>query len=207
VFSTHRFRIAGKSWEVDDAWKLYTGSPELNLEKLAWCREPLAAGDWDHFIGRHPRPLRLECFREIAGRLTDAEYWRLLAGIWTDAEVPNVNRAIWIDLFTADRGGREDVMKPEEHAAFAALSEPVQIYRGAPMKYARGMAWTTDRDRAMWFAERYAYTNGARLLTAILPKRKLLAYFTERKEAEAVIDPRRIKYEVLKSEKAESGVN
>ena len=35
------------------------------------------------------------------------------------------------------------------------LPDPVRIYRGAQLKYARGMSWTTDPDTAAWFAHRF----------------------------------------------------
>ena len=163
---------------------------------IAWWREPLARRDWKSYLWRVPRPGRLAALLEIIPKLTDPEYWQLLGTIWTDTEYPNVNRALWLGLFTSKRDNRDPVMDAEGHAAVDRLPDPVRIYRGAQLRYARGMSWTTDPDTAAWFAHRFQHRRGE-VFTTTLAKRKILAYFDDRKEREVLIDPRRIRVAVL----------
>jgi hypothetical protein len=109
--------------------------------------------------------------------------------------MPNVNRALWLTLFMSKRGNCDQVKDAEGHAAVDRLPEPVQIYRGADLKYVRGMSWTTDPDTAAWFAHRFGHRG--EVFTTTLAKRKILAYFDDRSEREVLIDPRRIRFTVL----------
>jgi hypothetical protein len=87
-------------------------------------------------------------------------------------------------------------MTAEDHAAFDLLPDPITIYRGASCKHVRGMAWTTEEKLAIWFRERVLFLGDAYVLMATVPKQKLLAYFTGRSEAEAVLDPRRLRFSI-----------
>ncbi len=53
------------------------------------------------------------------------------------------------------------------------------------------MSWTLDRNKAVWFAQRYSVLTelGApKLAEATVRKRDILAYFNGRKEKEVVVD-------------------
>ena len=49
-------------------------------------------------------------------------------------------------------------MEQEERKALAALPDRLTIYRGVHIKKGtlRGLSWTLDRERAEWFANRWA---------------------------------------------------
>jgi hypothetical protein len=196
TLQNHRIRIAGKAMEIDD-WHRGLADPKT----VAWWREPLARGDREGYLYRVPRPGRLPALLEIVPELTDAEYWHLVGGIWTDTEMPHVNRALWLTLFTSKRGNRDQVMDAEGRAAVDRLPDHIQIYRGAQLKHARGMSWTTGPDIAAWFATRWSATRfgftGAKVFTTTVEKRKILGYFRDRQEDEILIDPRRIRFEAL----------
>lgn len=174
--------------------ELFRNAVRVTAGQLRLINERLAAGDWEGWLWAVPRPLRLDGFCNIRDRLTDSEYWELLRSIWIDTELPNQRRRIWLELFNAPRTNRDRLMDNESRARFDSLPDPVRIYRGCSPKYARGMAWTTDIDTAAWFAHRLG---GNLILTAVHPKGKVLAFFNGRNESEVVIDPRRIKFELL----------
>jgi hypothetical protein len=164
-------------------------------------QKAFAAGDWKTFVFCVPKPYRIVAFETIERRIAaDADYWRLLADIWITTEFPNRDRARWLNFFTSERAQRDRLMTPADHAGLATLPDPFQIFRGAGQRYARGMSWTTDREKAAWFARRFP-RSGA-LFSTVVRKGRVLAYFTERGEAEALIDPRRIRYEVLSRQEA-----
>jgi len=181
-----RVRLAGKRCDVDEArnW----GSNEALVDLAS---EKLLAGDWVGYIYTHPEPLHLECFWGIRHRLTDKEYWRLLGKVWDGIELPGVNRAAWLYLFTSPRPGREHLMSAEERARLDGFPDRVQIYRGAPPQYARGLSWTTSPEIAQWFARRF--NRGGLLHMTTVPKAKIIGYLTGREEFEVIIDPRRIR--------------
>ena len=183
-----RMRTAGKACELQNltTWNSTTGMKALELKMYA-------TGDWNGLIWLRPRPLRPQCFLDIQSELTDREYWRLLAEVWIDAEGVGYNRLAWLRLFSSSRSHKHELMTPEEHAVFDALPEQVRVYRGAPLKHARGMSWTT----ALEVAERFARTSSSdgMVHTTTIPKAKAIAYLDGRKESEIVLDPRRIRIE------------
>jgi hypothetical protein len=64
------------------------------------------------------------------------------------------------------------------------------VHRGWSLNHnARGLAWTLDREVAVWFARRFAMLGGIpRVSTAAIRAERVLAYFTARGEAEIVVD-------------------
>jgi hypothetical protein len=90
-------------------------------------------------------------------------------------------------------------MTDEERAIWAAQPDHLRIYRGCSLAFARGMSWTLDRDQAIWFAWRL---QGNLIITAILPKIDALA-FLGGSESEVVLDPLRIRFEVVPLQEAE----
>lgn len=73
----------------------------------------------------------------------------VVADVWSMAEFPvNLMSAeIWVELF--GEAGYTEHKQPAQRPA-----HPVTVYRGAPPERRHGISWTTDMDRARWFAER-----------------------------------------------------
>lgn len=84
----------------------------------------------------------------LTARVPEAVLRDVLIGVWTTAEFParSVSRAIWLHWFdVANRVAR-----------YPVPAAPIQIFRGATPIFRRGMSWTTDRDRALWFSNRFS---------------------------------------------------
>jgi hypothetical protein len=134
-------------------------------------------------------------------KLADREYWKHIRELWTHSEERSGTSPWLISLLKAPRGERDVLMTSEEHATLAALPDRGTLYRGItffpgdPLKYARGMSWTNDLGMAAYFAHPSGWLAGG-VLTAEVPRWRVLAYFQERGECEVVIDPRRISYRV-----------
>ena len=68
---------------------------------------------------------------------------------------------------------------------------PFTLYRGVggrgTSRRVRGYSWTADLERARWFAERLPLHDPA-VYCAVVPKRRVLFYSQERKEAEFFVD-------------------
>jgi hypothetical protein len=179
---------------------------ELMKAQLA---EALGAGNWYRAVFTYERGYRLtgllRCIRHRGLRASPAAYWPLVAAVWADSESTGRNLATWRDLWGIGRWPkvphrRKHVMNDEERAALAALPPLVPIYRGiGHRRAALGLSWTIDRERAEWFARRFAGVAGRRpfLVSGKIERRHMLAYLGERKESEIVVDPDKVRERVI----------
>ena len=98
-------------------------------------------------IGRNEAPAALaRCWHTMP----EAQRPATLAYVWSIAEWPEraLGTRLWVTLFRSV-GFVSESGQP-------APVEPLRIYRGATWGRRRGMAWTSDIDRARWFADRWA---------------------------------------------------
>lgn len=150
-------------------------------------REAMSDSNWHQAVWLHERPYRLDAFMQIEDDLDDDEYWSLLADIWIDSENIWQNLDQWRRLFESTRSGSP--MTEEEEAALAAMPDPVPVYRGGvedANEY--GLSWTTDRERAEWFAVRMTADDEVGVvLDGLVAKEHVAAYFTGRGESEIVV--------------------
>jgi hypothetical protein len=74
------------------------------------------------------------------------------------------------------------------------------IYRGAHVKRGTlgGVSWTLDRERAEWFANRWARRRPY-LVEAEVLKLDVRAYFLDRNEAEIIVLPNRLVSHTVKN--------
>jgi hypothetical protein len=138
-----------------------------------------------------------------------AEFYEVVRLVWSSAELPYRYDDVWPDLweqmaaaFEGDPKRRAMLMTADELETHAALPDEVMIYRGFgewksehshPSAMWEGYSWTLDRDRALWFAKRFALLHGkARLATAIVPRTCIIALLDERGEHEVIVVPEQI---------------
>lgn len=149
--------------------------------------EAMNDSNWHQAVWLHERPYRLDAFMSISDLLDDDNYWSLLADIWIDSENIWQNLDQWRQLFESTRSGSP--MTDEEEAALAAMPDPVPVYRGGvedANEY--GLSWTTDRERAEWFAVRMTADDEVGVvLDGLVAKKDVAAYFTGRGENEIVV--------------------
>ena len=152
--------------------------------------------DWRTYIWLHERPFRLQALLTISHRLANREYWQLLLDVWIDSEAPNINHDLFVELFSSDRSGRDALMREDQRQALKKLPKVLTVYRGIravePCSREDGLSFTLERDTAVFFARRYGHSG--RVLTATVHKRHVLAYVTDRNEAELVILPGKVKF-------------
>lgn len=149
------------------------------------------SGDWDTYVFLHERPWRISAFVTIQDRIDDSTYWQLLSSIWTDSENIRQNPEVWEALLGSDRPRRANLMNPTEQLALDALPETITVYQGHTDERSDGWSWTTDREVAIWFANRFAGMERAepRVTTATVPKDAVLAYLLGRNEQEILVSP------------------
>jgi hypothetical protein len=94
------------------------------------------------------------------------------------------------------------LMKPADRAFYDGLPEHVPVFRGCTRRRVRGLSWTTDRERAEFFARgsRFGPQPDPVIACAEIAKANLFFVSTARKEGEAVLDPyaiRRLRLEAI----------
>jgi hypothetical protein len=160
------------------------------LAKRDALDEAARTKNWHRYVFLHERPYRFDALRDVVG-LTDAEHWELVGSVWQDCENVHESFAGWVETWSSDRPGREHAMSEEDRAALAKLPQRLTVYRGsAHVRPRRGLSWTLDRDRAEWFARRFATRGGRpRVISGVVHRSRVLAYFTARDESEIVALP------------------
>jgi len=140
------------------------------------------------------KPYQIELIDLAKGRLTKKDYTTLLADAWTDVEFPHqagVRRLVRM-FQMADT----ELLKSQcenDKKGYDALPENITIYRGLQGKKAkcRGLSWTTDLEKAKWFAKRFAFNGN--IFQAEISKKDVFFFTDERNEAEVVTNPYKLK--------------
>ena len=88
-------------------------------------------------------------------------------------------------------------MSDEDKERLSILPEQITVYRGyseenvkAGMTKRRGLSWTTDYGKALWFASRFNHP--PIVLQATAPKELIYMYTDVRGEKEVVINPKKL---------------
>ena len=132
-------------------------------------------------------------FEEYALNMHKADYWDTLGLVYADQEHINDQLGGWLIAFNYAKHHPEvqqAMMDEDDLELFNNLDDTFTVYRGIESKYSNeeSISWTLDKDKAQWFADRYAYrNNGATVLTATAKKEDVFATFVGRKESEVVI--------------------
>lgn len=162
----------------------------------AEAAEAKAKGEWSRYIWTHERPYRPDALQDaVAAGLGGPEYWELLGELWTDTEFPRQHGlARWMHLFGRMTPGKERLMREEDRAVYVKLPDAITVYRGSWKDCESGLSWTTDRQRAEWFARRLLKQGEKGVVTqGTAAKRDVIAYFGGRNESEVVINPRLVR--------------
>lgn len=167
--------------------KGFAGMPNASYAfKKQRSAEYLAKGEYAGYVFLHERPYRFQTFQDISDKIPVKAYWPLLREVWEDSENIFENLSMWEEAWLGSVPTK--VMDKEEKKVFKSLPAYVTIYRGVQKKsYAYGMSFTVDRDRAVWFANRWQ-KKGERgfLITGNVHKTGILGYLNGRGEKEIV---------------------
>lgn len=150
-------------------------------------------------IGLITRSYRMQFYKLIMDYLSSKDYAKLASFIWTDCEFPSSQRVItknqWIKIFrTADK---KYLMSSQELEHIDKLPDEFPIYRGFGTNASdanvlfrswTGLSWTTNPQKAVWFAKRFNLKEQIVLKIEHFKKTDVLAYFDIRDEDEIVAD-------------------
>lgn len=143
------------------------------------------------------KPERMRCFHKIVFELglNDAKlFWSEFWNIWQSSENLHEDLAYFTDLIEhgLGLGSPHKGLDKDEKAAIKALPEVVTIYRGCVDFNQVGYSWTTDREKAKWFAGRSFGSTTRMVLRGIANKSNVLAFLAGRGESEIVIHPEQV---------------
>lgn len=185
--------LAIKHRLVNEIFYLEAMNPRYNATlkfKRKILAEAYAAKDWYSYIRITERPWRATALLEVASEMSDTEYWQQVAHVWIDTE----NMWEWADsieeIMHADRPCREAMMEDDDRERLDELPNQITVYRGHQDKNQEGWSWTTNQERACWFAHRFGNKDSYRAVTTgTVDKGDVIASFLARGEDELVIDP------------------
>lgn len=116
----------------------------------------------------------------------------LLADAWVTSEDPNqdVNVPLRTIVKWFKKCDKTTLMDEQEYQIYKDFSEFLTVYRGVGInRNPHGLSWTTDYDKAKWFAHRFdTHQKQGYLLKADIIKGDILAYFDTRNESEVVVN-------------------
>jgi len=166
-------------------------------EKQNQCERARAEHDHAAYIFLHERPYRIGAFMELRDEMYDRNYWPLLREVWTDSENIYQHAMDWWECLSSDRRKRRLFTSCEDRAILRSMPNELRIYRGTSQEETLGtylgFSWTTDRDKALWFARRFNREGVApTLASGYIKKCDALGYVNARGEKEVVALPRDI---------------
>ena len=126
--------------------------------------------------------------------MSKKEYAEILKSCWITTEFttnnPNVKITEFISWFK--ESDKNFLMNKKELQIYNNLPETITIYRGVgDSNFKNGISWTLDKDKAIWFSNRFNYED-RHVYKATIHKEDILAYIDERNEKEIIIDTNKI---------------
>lgn len=121
------------------------------------------------------------------------DFSKILGEAWVIQENPNgdVNVPIRTSVSWFKQTDKSSLMTENDYLKWKSFDAGLVVYRGVAVgRKAKGLSWTTSKEKAEWFAHRFdneTETGYVEKLT-IADKRSILAYFSTRKEEEVVIN-------------------
>lgn len=125
-------------------------------------------------------------------QLDEGWFFDNILDLWRGSDPDDTNHA-YLDLFRRAKTRKGSYLR-DGRPLPRARDRQITVYRGGPPSMAlyRGFAWTTDPKIAQKFAggagERVMRSDGVVITGHVFPG-QVLAYITERGEAEVVVDP------------------
>lgn len=145
---------------------------------------------------------RITLLKYAKDYLTKSTFSKLFGDIWVESEDPNndanVSLAELVKWFKIS--DKTKLMNEEDYHTWLSFPETLTIYRGVAVgRKPYGLSWTTEKEKAEWFAHRYDTEKKAGYVQYVeIQKNEALAYFNTRDEKEVVVDGRKIKDRINK---------
>ncbi|MHA8059001.1 hypothetical protein [Aquirufa nivalisilvae] len=176
--------------------------------KLNSYNEYFKEGDYDSVVFLViERPWRLQWIDENKEMIINEKgakyYYELLGEAYNDTENAHENKEKIIELFHFGKSPKL-MMNEDEQSEFETLPQKFKVWRGVGVndefeEDLIGSSWTTDYNRAVFFAERNVRDeDGYPLIFGLeIDKEDVLSLITRRNENEVILDYSKIKEDNL----------
>jgi hypothetical protein len=161
------------------------------LAKQKATEEAMKEGDLYLYVVLHEKPYRMEAIMEwfeIHGAVEDL--YEVVLDEWTTSENIWQNQGRWVMLLK--KCGKErafNFMTKEERRKFQSLTGST-VYRGCSPRNRKGLSWTTDLDKAVWFSRRLG-PESPEVWSLELEEGDAFIFLNGRRESEVVLNPYR----------------
>jgi hypothetical protein len=130
------------------------------------------------------------------GKITPSWFYENIADLWSGSDPDDTNPA-YLNLWRLARHANGSYVRDGRALPKSSVKGFVTIYRGGyPATIGNGFAWTTDPKIAGKFAttlgQRQPVPGGIVISGEVSPS-DVLAYITDRNEAEVIVDPRAVR--------------
>jgi hypothetical protein len=192
--------FGGSTFEID-----------LLVEGVAMKEKAIARavdkGKLSSVLVYHERPYRLDAFLRYRGVALDnckledrcKEKGDAIGYAWTDSENVWQNLHKWCRIWDAlryDEVTRLATMMEDDRSfmdeSFPDDDSVVEVYRGASSINREGLSWTTDKEKARWFSNRFGakdYIHPPMVYSTEVKRSEVAACFSGRGESEVVLFP------------------
>lgn len=132
---------------------------------------------------------------------SDRDFYECFRHVWIHSEGASINKSLWLTMMESSRPGKDKwLMTKEEISLLKSFPDKVQVYRGCSTNKVNGLSWTIDRDKAIWFGNRFNFGLGRPpfgkeccLVSGHIAHEDIYAVFIDRGESEVVCDPKKVK--------------
>lgn len=175
--------------------KLLDLTKEKDLEKARKMMEKQIdkATSYAHLFMMVQKPYYPALFKYSAQYLGEKDFADALAYTWTTTEFPNHDANVSLNEFLNmfKKANKEYLMNEECLDAYNALPDKITVYRGTCLQSTtKAMSWTTDVNKARWFAERFG--DNGKVYEAQINKKDIFAYFADSGEKEIVLNYKKL---------------
>lgn len=168
--------------------KPYSMTNARYIAKKEAVEKAAAAGDWNQWLWLHEKPHRMACLYELVvrGLVNEQEAAEFFGEVWTNIE------NVWQYTDEIEHIVHyADLKVLHSDPFYESLPDEVTVYRGHQGVNEWGMSWTTDRERAIWFAHRFQQDH-AYLSTGRVRKSDILFATNGRNESEIVVESHKL---------------
>lgn len=159
----------------------------LKVKKLS-LKQAVAKGKIGSYIALHERPYRFEALNKALLEWWDpttASYWEQVGWVWSDSENIYQYQLEWEELLFDLHPSPHLMMDEEERTFFNNLPDEITVYRGGVDD--KGLSWTLDKSKAIWFASRNCQDYPV-FTKRIIKNDDAVCYFKGRNEEEILLN-------------------
>lgn len=181
-----------RTWRGDDAKR--ARQVERFRQKLLTMSRVEQIGEYLSLFG--PRERIHQLWQLVPGEPTDV-FWPVVLSNWQISNASRALESVILETFRqrATESPASKFMSAADCEFFERLANPVPVFRGCSKRNIRGMAWTTDKGVAEFFARegRFSRPYNPVIASAVVEKAQVFFILTDREESRVILDPYRVK--------------